>query len=90
MIGREMFSFAEKKGDNINFVVLYGYEFLSKGYKIFVSEKHTGKSPRFSNELNNILNKYGKYHDKRGKVTKYVLNFYYPHDTKHDIWDLLK
>jgi hypothetical protein len=39
MIGREMFSFAEKKGDNINFVVLYGYEFLSKGYKIFVSEK---------------------------------------------------
>jgi hypothetical protein len=89
MVSREMFSLAERKGDVIDFVVLYGYEFLSNGYKIFVSEKHTGRAPRLTNELNNILKKYGKHHYKNGKVAKYVLNFYYPHDDKYDIWNLI-
>lgn len=29
MVSREMFSVAERKGDNIDFVFLYGYEFTS-------------------------------------------------------------
>ena len=89
MVSREMFTLAEKKGDNIQFVVLYGWEFTSNCYKIFVSEKHTGRPPRHTQILNNILNKYGKFTTKSGKVTQYVLNFYYPHDKNHDIWDLI-
>ena len=90
MVSREMFSLAERKGDNIDFAVLYGYEFTSDAYKIFVSEKHTGRPPRFTHDLNNILHKYGKYTFKGGIVSKYVLNFYYPHNDKYDIWDLIK
>jgi len=89
MVSREMFSIAEKKGDSIYFVVVYGYEFTSNGYKIFVSEKHTGKEPVHTKQLYEILNKYGKFHVKGGKVTQYILNFYYPHDKEHDIWDLI-
>ena len=88
MVSREMFTQAEHKSDRIDFVVIYGYEFTSNGYKILVSEKHTGKSPRLTDDLNNILSKYGKYHPKGGKITQYILNFYYPHDDKHDIWDM--
>ncbi len=88
MVSREMFTCAERHGDIIDFVVLYGWEFKSNAYKIFVSEKHTGKPPKYTNALNNILNKYGKFTTKSGRVAQYVLNFYYPHDNNHDIWDL--
>jgi hypothetical protein len=90
MVSREMFTLAERNGDVIDFVVLYGWEFKSNAYKIFVSEKHSGRPPRYTNALNSILNKYGKFTTKSGKVTQYVLNFYYPHDKNHDIWDLIK
>ena len=90
MVSREMFTFAERKGDNIDFVVLFGWEFTANAYKIFVSEKHTGKPPKHTTILNNILNKYGKLTSKSGMVAQYVLNFYYPHDKTHDIWDLIK
>jgi len=89
MVSREMFSIAERKGDKIDFVVLYGWEFTSNAYKIFVSEKHTGKPPKHTQDLNNILNKYGKFTPKSGRVAQYVLNFYYPHNKTHDIWDLI-
>jgi hypothetical protein len=72
MVSREMFSVAERKGDNIDFVVLYEYEFTSNGYKILVSEKHSGKPPRHTHALNNILYKYGKFHPRGGRVTKYI------------------
>jgi hypothetical protein len=90
MVSREMFTLAEHKGDNIDFVVLYGYEFTSNGYKILVSEKHTGRPPQHTHSLNNILNKYGKFHPKGGKITQYILNFYYPHNREHDIWDMIE
>ena len=90
MVSREMFTLAEKNGDVIDFVVLYGWEFKSNAYKIFVSEKHSGKPPKYTKELYNILNKYGKFTTQSGKITQYVLNFYYPHDKNHDIWDLIK
>lgn len=90
MITREMFSFAERKGDFIKFVVIYGYEFTANGYKILVSEKHTGGPPKYTNELNDILYKYGHNHVRGGRVAKNILNFYYPHDKNHDIFDLIK
>jgi hypothetical protein len=89
MVSREMFTLAERNGDAIDFVVLYGWEFKSNAYKIFVSEKHTGKPPKYTKELYNILNKYGKFTTQSGKITQYLLNFYYPHDSNHDIWDLI-
>jgi len=89
MVSREMFTLAERNGDTIDFAVLYGWEFTSNAYKIFVSEKHSG-IPKYTKELYNILNKYGKFTRKSGKMTQYILNFYYPHDKNHDIWDLIK
>ena len=89
MVSREMFTLAERNGDTIDFVVLYGWEFTSNAYKIFVSEKHIG-IPKYTKELYNILNKYGKFTRKFGKITQYILNFYYPRDKNHDIWDLIK
>ena len=89
MVSREIFTLAERRGDQIDFVVLYGFEFTSNAYKIFVSEKHTSKPPVHTQALNNILRKYGGFLAKGGRVTKYILNFYYPHDKTHDIWDLI-
>jgi hypothetical protein len=90
MVSREMFSFAERKGDFIKFVVIYGYEFTANGYKILVSEKHTGGPPKYTSDLYDILNKYGRSHYRGGKVAKNILNFYYPHDKNHDIFDLIR
>jgi hypothetical protein len=90
MVSREMFTVAERKKDSIDFVVIYGYEFTSNGYKILVSEKHTGKPPKHTKILYEILNKYGKFHPKGGKITQYILNFYYPHNKDYDIWDMIQ
>ena len=90
MVARQMITNAEKRGDNIDFAVLWGYEYTSNAYKVFLSEKHTGRPPRFNlGKLAETLAKKGG-HPMGGKGTKYVGNFYWPHDKKHDIWDLFE
>ena len=86
MVSREMFTLADKRGDKIDLVVLFGYEFTSNAYKVFVSERHTGKKPEYN--LNNIVRKVGKLHPRGGKATQYIASFYYPRNKTHDIWDL--
>lgn len=88
MVGRQMITNAEKKGDKIDFAVLFGYEFTSNGYRVVMSEKHTGQLPRFNlGKLAEELARKGG-HPMGGKGTKYIGNFYYPRDKNHDIWDL--
>lgn len=90
MVARQMITNAEKRGDKIDFAVLWGYEYTSNAYKVFLSEKHTGKPPRFNlGRMAESLAKKGG-HPMGGKGTKYIGNFYWPHDKKHDIWDLFE
>ena len=79
--------YAEKKKDDIHFAVLWGYEYTSQAYKIFLSEKHFG-SPKYN--LKNIAETLGKIggHRRGGGGSRYVGNFYWPKDKKHDIWEL--
>jgi len=46
MVARQMQSNAENKKDNIHFVVLWGFEYTANAYRIFLSEKHTGGTPK--------------------------------------------
>jgi len=88
MVARQMITNAEKRGDKIDFAVLWGWEYTSNAYKIFLSEKHTGQLPKFNlGKMAQDLAKKGG-HPMGGKGTKYIGNFYWPHNNKHDIWDL--
>lgn len=87
MVARQMITNAEKRGDRIDFAVLWGWEYTSDGYKVFMSEKH-GPPPRFNlQELAKELGNRGG-HRLSGFGSKYVGNFYWPRDKSHDIWDL--
>ena len=87
MVARQMVSNAEKKGDKIDFAVLWGYEYTNNCYKVFLSEKHEGRPkynlPQIAKTLGNI----GKT-SKGGGGDKFVGNFYWPHNKSNDIWDL--
>ena len=87
MVGRQMITNAEKKGDHIDFVVLWGWEYTSNAYKVFLSEKHQGL-PKFN--LPDMAQKLAKIGGvaRGGKGSRYVGNFYWPRNNKFDIWDL--
>lgn len=88
MVARQMITNAEKAGKDIDFAVLWGWEYTTNAYKIFLSEKHTGKPPKFN--LGQLAQKLGKKggHPMGGKGTKYIGNFYWPRKKGQDIWDL--
>ena len=48
MVARQMITNAENNNQNIDFAVLWGYEYTSGSYKVFLSEKHTRGKPRFN------------------------------------------
>lgn len=88
-VARQMVSNAEKKGDKIDFAVLWGWEYTSNAYKILLSEKHEGK-PKHNLPLlaKNLAKKGG--HFKGGGGKDFIGNFYWPRNNKHDIWDLFE
>lgn len=88
MVSRQMITNAEKMGKQVDFAVLWGWEYTTNAYKVFLSEKHSGKPPRFN--LGQMADKLGKQggHPMGGKGTKYVGNFYWPRKNGQDIWTL--
>lgn len=88
-VARQMITNAEKKGWKVDFAVLWGWEYTSNAYKILMSEKHEGK-PKFN--LPQLAQKLGREggHFKGGGGKDFIGNFYWPHNKKHDIWDLFK
>lgn len=86
-VAREMVSIAEKRGDNISFAVIWGYEHDKNLYKVFLSEKHAGK-PKYNLPL--MAQKLGKIGgtSRSGYGKEFIGNFYWPHTDKMDIWDL--
>ena len=86
-VARQMVTNAEKKGDHIDFAVIWGYEYTKGVYKILLSEKHSGK-PKFN--LPEMARKLGKIGNTKegGKGKEFIGNFYWPKNNKYDIWDL--
>ena len=87
MVARQMISNARKKGVNIHFAVLWGYEYTSNAYKVFLSENHGGKPKYNLPYIAKILGTIGGTR-KGGGGDKYVGNFYWPKGHGKDIWDL--
>lgn len=90
MVARQMITNAEKSGNRVDFAVLWGWEYTTNAYKIFLSEKHTGYQPKYN--LGAMAQKLGKKggHHMGGKGTKYIGNFYWPRKKGQDIWDLFE
>ena len=87
MVARQMISNAKNKGVNIHFAVIWGYEYTSNAYKIFLSEYHGGK-PKYN--IPYIAKRLGTIGGtpKGGGGAQYVGNFYWPKGNGKDIWDL--
>lgn len=87
MVARQMLTNSQKRGDNIHFAVLWGYEYINQAYRVQLCEFHGGKPkynlPKIAKTLGNI----GR-HPKGGGGDKYVGNFYWPRSKDKDIWDL--
>ncbi len=86
-VARQIMTNCDKQGINIDFVVLYGYEFTAQAYKVFLSERHSGR-PRFN--LPEMAKKLGKIggSPRGGYGKEFIGNFYWTRNNNHDIWDL--
>lgn len=88
MVGRQIMTNAMKRGEQIDFVVLYGYQFSNRCYKVSLHEYESGKPPRYNlTQMAQTLGKKGGT-AKGGGGSKYLGNFYWPHNKEMDIWDL--
>lgn len=89
MVGRQMLTNAQKKGDHIDFAVLWGYEYTNGNYKVELIEHHSGKPkynlPKMAKTLGNIGGT-----KKGGGGAGFIGNFYWPQSKEKDIWDLFK
>ena len=87
MVARQMLTNAKARGDNIDFAVLWGYEYTNQCYRVQLAEFHGGKPkhnlPYIAKTLGNIGGT-----GKGGGGAQYVGNFYWPRGNGKDIWDL--
>ena len=65
MVARQIMTNAMKQGEQIDFVVLYGYQFSNRCYKVFLSEFHSGKPPKYN--LPKIASILGQREDRNRK-----------------------
>lgn len=88
MVARQMITNAEKANKKIDFAVLWGWEYTTNAYKVFLSEKHTNQQPKFNlpNMARALAKKGG--HPHGGHGTRFIANFYWPRKPGFDIWDL--
>ena len=86
-VGRQMITNFRNKGIPIDFVVLWGYEYTSNGYRIQLMDDHSNSAKI---DLSNIARQLGKIggHPKGGGGHFHDGNFYWPHNNQHDIWEL--
>jgi hypothetical protein len=86
-IARQIMTNCDKRGEKVDFIVLWSYQYTIKQYRVFLSERHSGV-PRYNlPEMAQKLAKIGG--TQRGGLGKqYIGNFFWPHNDKMDIWDL--
>lgn len=87
-ISRQIITNMKNRGEKIDFVVLWAYEYTSNGYKIQLIDDHV----QTKINLPEIAKKLGKIggHPRAGSGHGHAANFYWPHDKTHDIWDLFE
>lgn len=86
-VARQIMTNCDKRGEKVDFIVLWSYQYTIKQYRVFLSERHSGV-PRYNlPEMAQKLAKIGG--TQRGGLGKqYIGNFFWPHNDKMDIWDL--
>jgi hypothetical protein len=87
MVARQMLTNAKAKGDDIDFVVLWGYEYTNQCYRVQLVEFHGGNPKYNLPQIAKILGNIGGT-QKGGSGAKYVGNFYWSRSKGKDIWDL--
>ena len=87
MVGRQMLTNAQKRGEHIDFAVLWGYEYTNRFYRVQLVEFHGGKPKYNLPQIAKTLGDIGRT-GKGGGGASYVGNFYWPHSKDKDIWDL--
>jgi len=87
MVARQMLTNAKARGDHIDFVVLWGYEYTNQCYRVQLAEFHGGKPKHNLPQIAKTLGNLGGT-GKGGGGAQYVGNFYWPRGQGKDIWDL--
>lgn len=87
-VGRQIITNFKSRGQYIDFVVLWGFEYTSNAYNIQLVEDHQNRPPKYN--LPQMAKKLGKIggHYKGGGGSRWVGHFYWPHNREHDIWEL--
>ena len=85
-IGRQIITNMKNQGKQIDFAVLWGYEYTNNAYRVQMIDDH--RQTKINMErLARVLGKKGG-HPKGGGGHFHVGNFYWKHTNKQDIWDL--
>jgi len=85
-VGRQIITNFKNRGMQIDFAVLWGYEYTSNSYRIQLMDDH--KQTRI--RMDEIAQKLGTIggSSKGGGGHSHVGNFYWPKNNNRDIWDL--
>jgi hypothetical protein len=86
-VGRQIMSNYRALGSNIQFCVLWGYEYTNNCYDITIMDDHR---PTSTINLKEIAQKLGYIGGvpKGGGGHQHEAHFYWPRNNKYDIWDL--
>ena len=85
-VGRQIITNFKNKGMQIDFAVLWGYEYTSNAYRIQLIDDHKQTRIRMD-EIAQRLGSIGG-SPKGGQGHPHVGNFYWPKNNNRDIWDL--
>ena len=87
-VGRQIISNMKKRGQHIDFAVLWGYEYTYnvQAYRVQIIDDHQ-QTRIYMERLAKVLGKKGG-HRKGGGGHPHAGNFYWPHKKNQDIWDL--
>jgi hypothetical protein len=85
---RQIISNFKKEGRPIDFAVCWGYEYTSQAYRVQLIDDHS-QTRIHMGQLARKLGTMGGI-SKGGEGHPHVGNFYWPHSSKYDIWDLFQ
>lgn len=85
-VGRQIITNFKNKGMQIDFALLWGYEYTSNAYRIQLIDDHKQTRIRMD-EIAQRLGSIGG-SPKGGQGHPHVGNFYWSKNNQHDIWDL--
>ena len=88
-VARQLLTNSDKKGENVDFSVIWGWEYAANAYRVQLYEREVkGEQPKY--DLPGMAKKLGKIGGtpRGGGGSRYKGNFYWPRSKGKDIWDL--